>query len=342
MKIVINYEHEKHNVETYARGGVIVPGQEIPERGKRFIAALSHGDHEEIRSQDFGMGPIADVHSVDYLEFLQNVYQEWQDLPNPPREIVPFVHPVRYMDGYSKHIIAKVGYHVGDTASPIVEGTWQASYASAQTALTAAKLVADGASASYAMCRPPGHHAYSDLAGGYCYINNVAVAAEYLLKTRNRVAILDVDVHHGNGTQGIFYNRADVAFVSLHGEPDGLYPFYSGFANERGEGLGRGYNRNFPMPAGTGDNEFLNALQDGLRFIDSFAPDALLISLGLDAQENDPVGNLSVSTKGFEQVGAAIGEKGLPTVIIQEGGYLCDELADNLVSFLAGFENSHD
>ncbi len=342
MKVVINHQHGLHSPQSFISRGNVVDSPEKPERGERFIAALKSNNHDEVPVRDIGMGPIAEIHSVDYLEFLQNGFREWQALPNPPAEIVPNVHPGRHMTGYAHHIIAKAGYHMADTACPIGEGTWNGAYASAQTALTAAELVADGAQSAYAMCRPPGHHAYADQAGGFCYLNNVAVAAEYLLRTKNRVAILDVDVHHGNGTQGIFYDRADVLFVSMHGDPDEFYPFYSGFVYERGRGRGEGYNRNYPLPAGTGDNEFLNCLGDALAAIDSFAPDVLLISLGLDAQENDPLGFLKITTEGFGLVGAAIAAKEYPTLIVQEGGYLCDELATNLSQFLAGFEGKGD
>jgi len=342
MQIVINHQHEKHSPTSFISSGKVIDSPETPERAARFIAAVAKGDHEEIAAVDQGMGPIADIHSVDYLQFLQHGYQEWQALPNPPKEMIPNVHPGRHMSGYADHIIAKAGYHMADTACPISEGTWEAAYAGAQTVLTAADLIAAGSRAAYAMCRPPGHHAYGDQAGGFCYLNNVALAAERLRKNMARIAILDVDVHHGNGTQGIFYERADVLFVSLHGDPNGFYPFFSGYSNERGSGPGEGYNRNYPLPAGAGDNEFLSSLADALDAIDSYSPDALLVSLGLDAQENDPLGIFKVTTDGFAQIGAAIGARNYPTLVVQEGGYLCAELADNLVGFLDGFESNHD
>ena len=207
--------------------------------------------------------------------------------------------------------------------------------------MTAAKLVLDGAAQAYALCRPPGHHAYGDMAGGFCFLNNVAIAAQYLVRQGQRVAILDVDVHHGNGTQGIFYDRPDVYFCSVHGDPANFYPYFAGYAEERGRGPGRGYNLNLPLAHGSGDNAVLDAVATGLSAIEAFMADTLLISLGLDAQENDPLGVLKVTTAGFADIATAIAARQLPTVIIQEGGYLCPELGANLASFLDVFSAAH-
>lgn len=190
---------------------------------------------------------------------------------------------------------------------------------------------------AYALCRPPGHHAFADVAGGFCFINNSAVAAQVLRKNAACVAILDVDLHHGNGTQGIFYARSDVLTVSLHADPVRFYPFFWGHADERGEGAGLGYNLNLPLPRKSGDAAFLEALGTAFRRIRAFAPEALVVALGLDAFEGDPFGGLSVTTPGFSRIGEAIAGLGLPTVIVQEGGYLCEALGDNLTAFLTGF-----
>jgi acetoin utilization deacetylase AcuC-like enzyme len=192
--------------------------------------------------------------------------------------------------------------------------------------------------AAYALCRPPGHHAYHDMAGGFCFLNNTAIAAAHLRVKHERVAILDVDVHHGNGTQGIFYSRADVLTVSIHADPADFYPFVWGYAHERGEGAGLGANLNIPLPIGTGDDIYLQTLEVARKTIESFAPGALVIALGLDASEHDPLKGLSITTEGFGRIGAAIARMGLPTVFVQEGGYLSDVLGGNLTAVLAGFE----
>jgi acetoin utilization deacetylase AcuC-like enzyme len=207
-------------------------------------------------------------------------------------------------------------------------------------AATAAQLVLEGEDAAYALCRPPGHHAYRDLAGGFCFLNNSAIAAAQLRLRHERVAILDVDVHHGNGTQGIFYERGDVLTVSIHADPASFYPFVWGYAHERGAGAGLGANLNIPLPIGTGDDGYLRALNAAQAMIEAFAPGALVVALGLDASEHDPLAGLAVTTDGFRRIGQAIARLGLPTVLVQEGGYLSDILGTNLTATLAGFEQA--
>ena len=189
----------------------------------------------------------------------------------------------------------------------------------------------------YALSRPPGHHAFADLAGGFCFLNNSGIAAEALLKAGRRPAILDVDVHHGNGTQGIFYQRRDVLTVSIHADPARFYPFFWGHADERGMGEGLGYNLNLPLPRGTNDADYLTALDTALARIRSFGADVVVVALGLDAHENDPFKGFKVTTPGFARIAAAIAGLGLPAVIVQEGGYLQDDLGANLTSFLSGY-----
>jgi acetoin utilization deacetylase AcuC-like enzyme len=199
-------------------------------------------------------------------------------------------------------------------------------------------LLLDGERAAYALCRPPGHHAFSDMAGGFCYLNNSAIAAEMLRRAHDRVAILDVDLHHGNGTQGIFYQRGDVLTVSIHADPERFYPFFWGYANETGAADGAGCNLNLPLPRGSGDDVFVAALDTAVERVRQFAPGALVVALGLDAFEGDPFGGLRVSTPGFAEIARRISAAlPLPTLLVQEGGYLCDGLGDNLQSFLAGF-----
>jgi acetoin utilization deacetylase AcuC-like enzyme len=250
------------------------------------------------------------------------------------------MHPVRNAGTYPTHIVGRLGWHTVDTACPIGAGTWTAACAATDVAVTAAQLVLDGEDAAYALCRPPGHHAYRDLAGGFCFLNNSAIAAAHLRLRHERVAILDVDVHHGNGTQGIFYERGDVLTVSIHADPAAFYPFVWGYAHERGAGAGLGANLNIPLPIGTGDEGYMEALGTAKAMIEAFAPGALVVALGLDASEHDPLAGLAVTTNGFRRIGQAIAAMGLPTVFVQEGGYLSDILGPNLTAALAGFEKA--
>jgi acetoin utilization deacetylase AcuC-like enzyme len=230
---------------------------------------------------------------------------------------------------------------MADASAPLAAGSWESILRSAWSAVHAARLVLSGERSVYALCRPPGHHAFADMAGGFCYLNNNAIAAQELRGRFDRVAILDVDLHHGNGTQSIFYARDDVLTVSIHADPVRFYPFFWGYADEEGEGAGKGFNLNLPLPRGAGDDAFMRALDDGINRIQAFSPEALVVALGLDAFEGDPFGGLSVSTHGFAEIGRRIGAGlPLPTVVVQEGGYLCDELGENLAAFLEGFQGA--
>ena len=220
-----------------------------------------------------------------------------------------------------------------DTSCPIGPHTWASAYASAQTAIHAADLTHEGQQ-TYALCRPPGHHAFSDLAGGFCYLNNSAIAAERLRARGRRPVILDIDLHHGNGTQGIFYHRADVLTISLHAHPERFYPFFWGYEAETGEGEGEGANLNLPLARGSGDINFLNTLDKAFAKIADWGADAIVLALGLDAFLGDPFAGLAVTTKGFAEISHAIKSLNLPTLIVQEGGYLCPELGDNLAAVL--------
>ena len=228
---------------------------------------------------------------------------------------------------------------MADTACPISNETWNSALASANTAVGAAQSVVDGQNSAYELCRPPGHHAFADLAGGFCFLNNSAIAAQYLRKNFQKVVILDVDVHHGNGTQSIFYKREDVMTVSLHADPVSFYPFFWGYTHEIGSGKGSGNNFNFPLVHGTKDEEYLQTLKAALDHISEFSPQAMVIALGLDAYEGDPYKGLGISTGGFEKISSEIAKLNFPTVLVQEGGYLSNALGDNLNSFLGGFEN---
>ena len=338
MKIVQTDRHKLHEPQFFMVHGRSRPSAEQPERAERLLAAAEGAGHEVVPMESFGPAPRAAVHTPEYLRFLEVAHREWQTLGNASEEILANIHPSRYPPTYPQSIVGRAGWHMADTACPIGAGTFEAACGAADVAVTAAEYLLDGGDHVYGLCRPPGHHAYADMAGGFCFLNNAAIAAQHLRQAHERVAILDVDVHHGNGTQGIFWRRNDVLTISLHADPLNFYPFFWGHAAERGEGDGEGYNLNLPLPLGTGDADWLVALQSALAALRAFAPGALVVALGLDAYEGDPLRGLAITTPGFAQIGGAIAELGLPTALIQEGGYLAPELGDNLVSFLKGFE----
>lgn len=337
MKAVFDKRQRIHDPKHFMANGVVLPSPEQPARIDALKAGAEAAGCEFTAAKDFGRGPIAAIHSSEYLTFLETIHARWMRIEGASDEVIPNIHPDRRTAGYPRSAVGQAGFHQADTACPIAAGTWESAYWSAQTTLTGAELIVDGASAAYALGRPPGHHAFSDLAGGFCFLNNAAIAAETFLRTGYRPAILDVDVHHGNGTQGIFYDRSDVLTVSIHADPVRFYPFFWGYAQERGAGAGRGYNLNIPLQRGAGDDDYLDVLDTAIGRIRSFGANVLVVALGLDAFEKDPLKGLAVSTPGFGRIGAEIGRLGLPTLLVQEGGYLSDELGDNLTSFLTGF-----
>ncbi len=342
MKVFCAADRQKiHYPRNFLVSGAQQPNPEVPERVDCLLQAASAGGHDIVEPSDHGLDPIAAVHAPEYIRFLTHIHERWARIPGASAEVIPNIHPDRRDASYPLSAVGQAGYHMADTACPIGPDSWEAIRWSANTAASSAGYVLEGAAAAYALCRPPGHHAFADLAGGFCYVNNSAVAAAILRQRYQRVAIVDVDLHHGNGTQGIFYRRADVFTLSVHADPIRFYPFFWGHAQERGAGPGLGYNLNLPLPRGSGDDTFLSALDRGLESVRAFAPGALVVALGLDAFEGDPFGGLAVTTEGFGQIGQRLAGLGLPTVIVQEGGYLCDALGDNLTSFLASFEVGH-
>jgi len=338
VKIVASEAHRSHDPRTFLVRGRLGEPREVPERAKRLLRAAQGAGHAIVAPRSYDDGVLGLVHTPDYLDFMAEGHAQWRALPDAGPEIVANVHPNRAMETYPKGIVGRAGWHMADTACPLGAGTWAAARASADLALTAADLVLDGAPVAYALCRPPGHHAFPDMAGGFCFLNNVAIAAERCVARLGHVAILDVDVHHGNGTQACFYDRRDVLFASIHGDPANFYPYFAGYVHERGAGAGLGTTLNLPLPPGSGDEPWLAALDRALGAIRRFAPRLILVSLGLDAQAGDPLGILAVSAAGFRAAGARIAALGLPTVLVQEGGYLCPGLEANLAAFLAGFE----
>lgn len=287
------------------------------------------------------------VHNPDYLDYLETAYDRWIEAGGEPTGVMPFVFSGRRMNGRPASGLALPGYYANDMGAWIVPGTYTAAAAAAQTAIRAADQICQGDWAAYALCRPPGHHAGSDFYGGYCYLNNAAIAAEYLRsnnpgKQFERVAILDIDLHHGNGTQQIFYERADVLVVSLHIDPAEAYPYFAGYATERGRGSGEGYNINYPLPYKTQDKEYFGVLDLALDQITRYDPAGVVVSLGVDTFVDDPIGHLALNAEAYPAIGKQIAGLQRPTLFVQEGGYALDRLPNLVSGVLTGFErNSH-
>lgn len=323
---------------------------ESPSRADFVQAELVARGHE-VREPDVDSAAVLrQVHSARYLAFLESAWAQWVavDAGNAARQPFPSVWPVRTLrsDVEPQNFTAKLGLYSMDNGTPMVAGTWAAAKAGADTAASAAVLVSGESGIKTAFCatRPPGHHAGADFMGGYCFLNNAAVAAQTLLnqykfkQSNAKVAILDVDYHHGNGTQSIFYDRADVLFISIHGDPRTEYPFYLGHADEIGEGAGHGFNLNLPLPAGSSKAVWFAALATACEKITQFGTDALVVSLGLDTFEDDPISTFALKSSDFIELGEALKRLGLPTVFILEGGYAAKELGVNAGNVLAGFE----
>lgn len=343
MKVYYSDKHRSHSPKTFISRGAVAQCPEIPERADILLGAVKIAGYKVESPGSFGVSPLQRVHGGDYLDFLEQAWARWQMLPTDAKEMIPNVHPGRNMMKRPEATIGLAGYYQADTACPISNGTWEAARSSADCALSAANYVLSGGdNSAYALCRPPGHHAFSDMAGGFCFLNNTAISAQYCLDSgADRVAIIDVDVHHGNGTQQIFYERSDVLTVSLHGDPNDYYPFYLGYSDEFGSGSGDGFNANFPLPEGTGDATYIEQLGNAIKKIERFRPDVMVVALGLDASEHDghhPY--FRITTEGFRQIGGLLAKIGLPTVFVQEGGYISDYLGENLTAVLTRFSES--
>ena len=321
-----------------------MPYYENPDRMDRILSALKKTDWAElIAPTDFGLDPIIAVHDKDYIAFLASAWTEWLDsdpevAASPEQNVfLPATFALRRMPRVPSALLGKAGYYMMDLSACIVEGTYEAALTSAHCALSAAESVSSEQSSAFALCRPPGHHAGKDYAGGYCFMNNASVAANWL-SAKGKTAVLDIDYHAGNGTQDIFYARDDVLTISIHGDPDFEYPHFIGFADETGTGAGLGFHKNFPLPKGTGDKEYLSALDEALAMIKNFAPKYLILSTGMDIFDGDPLGKFHVTQNGFEEIGKKIAGLNLPTAIIMEGGYANEALGINIVTLLENFK----
>lgn len=323
-----------HTPALELHNGAFVPSADTPARVEALLAAVD----PVTAPTDHGMAPILAVHDADYVDFLQTAHADWR-AAGREGDAFPYVFPIRHRrDLPLERIDARIGRYAYDMGTPIAEGTWPAVYANAQVALSALDPLLDGsARASLALCRPPGHHSGHDYFGGYCYLNNAAIAAQAAVDAGRSVAILDIDYHHGNGTQDIFYDAANPLFVSLHADPVRDYPFYWGHADERGSGDGEGANLNLPLPHGTTLEPYRAALAAGLVAIRASAADMLVLSFGADTYVGDPIAHFALETADYAVIAADIAALGLPTLIVMEGGYAVDALGANLASLLSGF-----
>lgn len=335
MQAFFHSSQDQHIPKTYFTRGQMRQPQELPDRTRHMLAGLKELGVKVSEPADRGAGPISRVHALSYLRFLQSAHRHWMEIPEDWGDEVMsniFVREPNALRG----ILAQAARYLADGSCPVGANTWHAAYWSAQSAIAAAEALLAGEHSAYAVCRPPGHHARRDAAGGFCYLNNAAIAAQHLTSRFPRIAILDTDMHHGQGIQDIFYHRSDVLYASIHGDPTNFYPVVSGFEDERGTGDGLGYNINLPMPHGSSEEDFFARLEEALAAITLFQPDALVLALGFDIYKDDPQAKVAVTSEGFARLGNAIGELSLPTLVVQEGGYDLDSLSTNVQQFFRG------
>jgi len=319
--------HELHN-------GAFTDYAEKPSRAQAILDAIGGAE----QPHDHGVGAIEAVHDAGYLAFLRDAARLWEEAGRPGQAI-PYAFPIvgRRPLALSR-IDALLGRYSFDATTPLTRETWRAGYGSAQSALAATQAVLGGERAAFALCRPPGHHAGRDYCGGYCHINVAAVAAQAARDAGvARVAVLDIDYHHGNGTQDIFWQRGDVFYASLHADPATDYPFFWGHADEVGEDEGHGATLNLPLPQGTRIDAFRAAQATALAAIARFGAQLLVVSFGADTWEGDPISRFRLTTDDYPLLAADIAALGMPTAIVMEGGYAIDALGTNVTAFLSGF-----
>ncbi len=342
MKVIFSEDHRKHFAQGEVYGGELVTPFERPSRMEYILRELKARGQTDISAPGkLDMKAVKRIHDEGFLAFLRTAWRDWKKA-GYRGEIIATVVPNRSLSQrVPRWIDGKVGYYTHSMETAITAGTWEAACSSAGVALTAQKLIENGAHSAFALCRPPGHHAHDDLFGGYCFLNNAAIAAQAFRDNgARRVAILDVDFHHGNGTQDIFYERSDVLFCSLHGNPEDCYPHFLGYKDETGKGKGAGFNFNYPMPPKTGFARWSEALADALKQIRRYKPDILVVSLGVDTFKDDPISFFKLASPDFTRYGAMIATLKLPTLFVMEGGYAIEAIGINTVNVLEGFENA--
>ncbi|MSS73645.1 MAG: histone deacetylase family protein [Candidatus Latescibacteria bacterium] len=340
MKIIYSDTHRQHDPPYEFTGGGMSPYSEAPARADAILRTLREGGARDVEAPgSYALDAILAVHDAGYLHYLEHIYAAWVASGKPLSGVIPDAFAVRTMGGRPGELRHRDGYYCFDAQTPVVAGTYGAALSSAHCALTGADLLLSGERAAYALCRPPGHHAARDLYGGYCYMNNAAIAAEYLTQA-DKVAVLDVDYHHGNGTQEIFYESDRVLFISIHADPNRAYPFFSGFPEERGMGRGRGFNHNLPLPAHAEEGRYLGVLDRAMEGIAGFGPGFLVISAGVDTFRDDPLGDFDLPLDAFSRIGGRLAGARLPTLFVQEGGYNVGMMGKCVANLLEGFEKT--
>ncbi len=340
MKTIFTEDHRLQDGKSELIDGKLMPCFEMPRRAEIVIARVRDRKlGEVVAPEKFGTDPILRVHRPDFVRFLETAWGEWVQQHGSYDAL-----PLNWLAPGMRRILpetidGKLSYYSFDAGTPITAGTWRAAVAATEVAMTGMKLVKGGERGAFALCRPPGHHAGSDYYGGYCFFNNAAIAAQgFRDGGAARVAVLDVDYHHGNGTQEIFYKRDDVLTISIHADPKQEFPFFLGHADERGEGRGEGFHLNLPLPWGIGWAEYGTALDTAMRRLTEFAPDAIVVSLGVDTFEKDPISKFKLKHEDYIRIGEAVAAAGKPTLFVMEGGYAVEELGVNAVNVLQGFE----
>lgn len=340
MLTIYSTNHRLHH-GTELKDGVLKPCVEMPRRADTVLARIKAvGLGDIVAPHDYPSSAYSPVHSERYVCFLVNAWAHWTGAGRS-HDALPLVWPVRDLrsDIEPEHIDGKLGFYAMDAGVPITAGTWEAVRTSANLALTGMDAIANGAASAFALCRPPGHHAAAEYMGGYCYLNNAAIAAQgFINQGAQRVALIDVDYHHGNGTQSIFYERADVLFISLHGDPKNSYPYFLGHSDEVGRGAGVGFNHNYPLPHGTAWDSYRSALAHACAKLAAYAPDAIVVSLGVDTFKDDPISQFKLENDDYLRMGEIIAGVRKPTLFVMEGGYMVDDIGVNAVNVLLGFE----
>ncbi len=342
MLTVFDEDQRLHAPQTFIVSGKPQPIPERPERIDMLLTGIAEIGSTVVAPPAVTMDDMALIHDRRYLDFMSTLLERWSHIPEASDIPLPNVYalgrPSLPPASYPEAVVGQAGYHLGDGACPVTPVTLQSALASAASAMCGAKLLLTGENERlvYALCRPPGHHAASDHAAGFCYFNNSALAAETLTRAGKRTAILDIDVHHGNGTEAIFYDRADVLTVSIHAHPRRFYPFFWGYEHERGRGAGEGFNLNLPLERGTQIGAYLTALEMACNAVADFRPDMLVIAAGLDIAVDDPFKGFAIATPEFEVIGKMIARLNLPMLAVQEGGYPSPSLGRNLASLLKG------
>jgi acetoin utilization deacetylase AcuC-like enzyme len=341
MKIFYSPVHLDHDPEVQFEGGLLLPAVEIPVRAEKVRVALeARGIGPILPPVPFDDDAILAVHDAGLVGFLADAWKEWtKRYGNSAPVAIPSSWPSHDMPERRKgDIEARLGTYCSSTDTPIARGTWAAAREAANVALSAAAAIKNGDKAAFALTRPPGHHASANVFGGFCYLNNAAIATEWLVKAGLKPAVLDVDYHHGNGTQTIFYQRDDVFFCSIHADPNFAYPHYLGFADERGEGDGEGYNLNLPLPQNTDWGRYEEALNFAIGAIKHMGPDVVVVSLGLDTYFEDPIAGFALKEADYLKMGARLASLGKPVLFVMEGGYCFDALGELVANVLEGFE----